>query len=187
MVKGGGMLYIKANEFELPQSVQSFTITVAVITTNQAMFRSIDLPSRKGRQTERPRPPSHHLVCPGIITLNLKHLRRQLLHIRILNPLQRPLNAFNRLWLQPSSVLGVHINPRRREERLSKHSNNPLITSPLFLPPAQELPMAARNHQQALAAPVPFASASTARTAAGYLIHAMHGGDFVAVEALVGD
>ena len=127
---------------------------------------------------------NHTLILPTIIASNLKNLRRQLPNIRILNALQSLLDILQSLRLQPLPVLRIHIKPRRRKKRLRKLRHNPLISRPVLLTPAQNLPMAARDHEQPFPSPIPFASAVAGARA---FVYAVDCGDFVAFERLVGD
>ena len=80
---------------------------------------------------------------------------------------------------KPLFVPRVDVNPRRGEERFGKVSDNPLVAI-VDIAKAQTLPVGARDHQPAFAAPIP-------RTgiARGGRVHAMDRLDFVRANRLV--
>ena len=98
---------------------------------------------------------------------------------------ERSLDSFQCLWQHSSTTLRVHVDASGREQRLRECGHGPFVpVVVLFFSPTQNFPVAARDHEPALASPVPLAS--TVATA-GHLIDAAYRRDLVAVQWLRGD
>lgn len=101
------------------------------------------------------------LLYPGELDLNGLHvlLHHVHQHLRI-QRFQRLLNLPIRRRTQTPSLITIHINPLLGEHGRRKPRHRPLLPHALLrhvLAPAQHLPVAPRDAQQALAAPVPAA------------------------------